>query len=78
MKTEVNDNSSNSINQQSKSGRSQSGLRIHNERRILSLIRKEGAISKAKISTKTQTLILYKFTKDTANHGYIRKHTSAC
>jgi len=53
MKTEVNDNSSNSTNQQSKSGRSQSGLRIHNERRILSLIRKEGAISKAKISIQT-------------------------
>ncbi|WP_426357126.1 ROK family transcriptional regulator [Pseudocolwellia sp. HL-MZ19] len=53
MKTEVNDNAnhtSNSASQQSKGGRSQSGLRIHNERRILSLIRKEGALPKAKIS----------------------------
>ncbi len=53
MKTEVNENSHVSINHQSKGGRSQSGLRIHNERRILSIIRKEGAISKAKISNQT-------------------------
>lgn len=52
IKTDTNENSTNSAHNQNKGGRSQSGLRIHNERRILSIIRKEEAISKAKISTK--------------------------
>jgi predicted NBD/HSP70 family sugar kinase len=52
IKTETNENSSNSAHNRNKGGRNQSGLRIHNERRILSIIRKEEAISKAKISTK--------------------------
>lgn len=50
-KTEMHENAIESSQSQTKGGRSQSGLRIHNERRILSIIRKEGAISKAKIST---------------------------
>lgn len=52
IKIEENENNINSTHNPKKGGRSQSGLRIHNERRILSIIRKEEAISKAKISTK--------------------------